>query len=129
MGQFSRDVDKFIRDFRRKADKAAQFYCLEAGLFIVSEDVTPVITGTLVGGWYMLINSSEEYPKLPPDPSRVFTRALMKATAKNVRWGDRVEIVNNVFYGIYVDQGTFRFEGRHMIARTIVYLKGLKPPL
>lgn len=123
---FGTDVDRFLANFRQKADRAAQFYAEEAGLFIV--DVTPVVTGKLVGGWYMRLNSADEFPSLPNDPTRVFTKALIRATAKKVRWGDVIELVNNVPYALYVDQGTLHFEGRQMIRQTIVYVTGLRPP-
>lgn len=127
MGKFASQLDEFLEDFKRKIDTIAQFYVSEAGTFLV--DATPVITGKLRGGWYVRINSNQRLPSLPVDPSGEFTKALIIASAGKVRWGDRVDIVNDVSYGYYVDQGTLKFEGRAMVARTIVHLRSLRPPL
>lgn len=123
---FSGDVDGFLKRFRERADRVAQFYAKEAGNYAV--DVTPVITGKLRGGWYMRINTNENLPSLPVDPSGLFTKSLMNATAAKVRWGDAVEIVNNVSYAFFVDQGTAKFAGREMVRRTFEHLRQVRPP-
>lgn len=140
---FSRSVDLFIKDFRKKADAYAQFYVREAGDYIVDATPGPLIvagrtppatkfykrTGKLRGGWYLRINSTESLPSLPVDPTGQFTKAMIFAGAKKVTYGDKAELVNNVYYGFWVDQGTFKFEGRNMIGRTLVYLQSLKPEI
>ena len=140
---FARQVDLFIRDFRKKADAYARFYTEEAGHYLVDATPGPLIvpgrtppptpyykrTGKLRGGWYVRINSSENLPSLPVDPTGQFTKALISGATKKVQWGSKVEIVNNVFYGYWVDQGTFKFEGRNMLGRTLVYVQSLKPEI
>ena len=123
MGEFSDGVSEWVRNVRRQMDEIAQEYAEKGGHFVV--DATPAITGKLKGGWYFRVNSDDIRPSQPVDPTGAITKALMSAEARNIRWGDRIEIVNDVIYGFWVDQGTRYFEGRDMVGRTITYLEGL----
>lgn len=123
MGEFSDSITAWCRQARRDIDRIPQQYAEKGGHYIV--DVTPFITGKLRGGYYIRINSDDVRPSQPVDPTGLFTKALMTAESKKIRWGDRVEIVNDVEYSFYVDQGTIHFEGRNMVGKTLIYLENL----
>ena len=80
---FSATVDRFIDNFIDRADEIAGRYLEAGGHYIV--DISPVVSGTLVGGFYAQINGKPNLPKLPPDPGRLHTKALISATAKQMR--------------------------------------------
>lgn len=121
---FGADVDAFLADFKRRADEAVRKVVVEAGHYLV--DVTPVITGKLRGGYHVIIDGYGAMPSLPVDPTGQFTKALISAAAQKVQFGNVVEIVNNVYYGFWVDQGTIHFTGRNMIGKTLIYAQGVK---
>ena len=130
---FATAVDKWIKAVRKTADESAQFYFERGGLFLV--DITPVVTGKLVGGWYPFIGEPNEVgalPSLPVDPRKIFTPSIIKAATPKVTWGVPAGVQNDVAYSYWVDQGWSRanasFSGHHMIERTLTYLKNLEPP-
>ena len=87
----SHNIDEEIRKFEKQLEKEVNdmIYINGVQLFKKIIDRTPVVTGTLKDGW--------------------------KFNSSKVDGYTAIDITNDVEYAIYVEEGTDKFSGRHMV--------------
>ena len=139
MGEFTDTIEDWCDEQIAWIDSVPRQYAEKTGHHAV--DITPVITGKLRAGWHIIINSADVRPSSPPDPTGTFTKALISADARRIFWGDRFELVNDVFYAYWVSEGWSRdaqttesgrfigaasFEGHKLLDQLLVFVEGLQ---
>src|SRR5262249_15360635 len=83
---------------------------------------TPVITGYLRGGWSVGLNvlpvETDKFDKVGQA-----TLAAIKGTLATFKLGQRINVVDRVFYGPFVDLGTSRMAPRAITKRAVADVK------
>lgn len=83
---------------------------------------TPVISGRLRGGWSVRMNQlPDETNQL--DKTGEATLQAIHAALQSFKLGDTINVVDRVFYGPFVNDGTARMAPRNMTGRAVADVK------
>lgn len=122
MTEFSVDISKWAKKTEKNIDR----FMLEFTQDLAEEVVTntPVDTGFLRASWTATVNIpdiSTEGAQTGGNAEQASSQALTRMTANliGVKGGDTVYYTNNANYGIFVEYGTSRFEGRAFVRNAV----------
>lgn len=115
--KFNLDLKKKAAELGEKGDIFFRAVCMEVTRRAIL--MTPVDTGRLRGGWLVSIDKPDKRVSLAKDKNGAGT--LFKADKKTagMKMGNTCFITNNVEYAGYVEEGTSKRTGKHMLGLAI----------